>query len=100
MQRQSDRRVRNCPADGTKCHAAPSRRCNAVTAANRADATRATHGAALRCLARRLLWLKGRRDVLPNKHKNQEHCPMIYAQPGTPGAIVSFKARYGNFIVG
>ena len=25
---------------------------------------------------------------------------MIYAQPGTPGAIVSFKARYGNFIGG
>ncbi|WP_063913550.1 aldehyde dehydrogenase family protein [Pseudomonas sp. p21] len=25
---------------------------------------------------------------------------MIYAQPGTPGAIVSFKPRYGNFING
>ncbi|MBC2659867.1 aldehyde dehydrogenase family protein, partial [Pseudomonas sp. MSSRFD41] len=25
---------------------------------------------------------------------------MIYAQPGTPGAIVSFKPRYGNFIAG
>jgi aldehyde dehydrogenase len=25
---------------------------------------------------------------------------MIYAQPGTPGAIVSFKPRYGNFIGG
>ena len=25
---------------------------------------------------------------------------MIYAQPGTPSAIVSFKARYGNFIGG
>ena len=25
---------------------------------------------------------------------------MIYAQPGTPGAVVSFKARYGNFIGG
>ncbi|MEO4047145.1 aldehyde dehydrogenase family protein [Pseudomonas sp. CAU 1711] len=25
---------------------------------------------------------------------------MIYAQPGTPGAIVSFKARYGNYIGG
>ncbi len=25
---------------------------------------------------------------------------MIYAQPGTPGAVVSFKPRYGNFIGG
>ncbi len=25
---------------------------------------------------------------------------MIYAQPGTPGAVVSFKPRYGNFING
>jgi aldehyde dehydrogenase len=25
---------------------------------------------------------------------------MIYAQPGTPGAIVSFKPRYGNYIGG
>ena len=25
---------------------------------------------------------------------------MIYAQPGTPGAIVSFKQRYGNYIGG
>lgn len=25
---------------------------------------------------------------------------MIYAQPGTPGAVVSFKARYGNYIGG
>lgn len=25
---------------------------------------------------------------------------MIYAQPGTPGAIVTFKPRYGNFIGG
>ncbi|QLF91961.1 aldehyde dehydrogenase [Pseudomonas sp. ABC1] len=25
---------------------------------------------------------------------------MIYAQPGTPGAIVSFKKRYGNYIGG
>ena len=25
---------------------------------------------------------------------------MIYAQPGTPGAVVTFKARYGNFIGG
>lgn len=25
---------------------------------------------------------------------------MIYAQPGTPCAIVSFKPRYGNFING
>ncbi len=25
---------------------------------------------------------------------------MIYAQPGTAGAIVSFKPRYGNFIGG
>ncbi|WP_040640661.1 aldehyde dehydrogenase family protein, partial [Zestomonas thermotolerans] len=25
---------------------------------------------------------------------------MIYAHPGTPGAIVSFKSRYGNYIGG
>ena len=25
---------------------------------------------------------------------------MIYAQPGTPGAVVSFKPRYGNYIGG
>ena len=25
---------------------------------------------------------------------------MNYAQPGTPGAIVSFKSRYGNYIGG
>ena len=25
---------------------------------------------------------------------------MIYAQPGTPGSIVSFKPRYGNYING
>lgn len=25
---------------------------------------------------------------------------MRYAHPGTPGAIVSYKARYGNFING
>ena len=25
---------------------------------------------------------------------------MIYAQPGTPGAVVNFKARYGNYIGG
>ncbi|WP_277052668.1 aldehyde dehydrogenase family protein, partial [Zestomonas thermotolerans] len=25
---------------------------------------------------------------------------MIYAHPGTPGAIVSFKPRYGNYIGG
>ena len=25
---------------------------------------------------------------------------MIYAQPGTPGAVVTFKPRYGNFIGG
>lgn len=25
---------------------------------------------------------------------------MLYAQPGTPGAIVSFKSRYGNYIGG
>ena len=25
---------------------------------------------------------------------------MRYAHPGTPGAIVSFKSRYGNFIGG
>ncbi|MEH6367043.1 MAG: aldehyde dehydrogenase family protein, partial [Pseudomonas marincola] len=25
---------------------------------------------------------------------------MIYAKPGTPGAVVSFKTRYGNFIGG
>ncbi|MFI8482429.1 aldehyde dehydrogenase family protein [Pseudomonas sp. NPDC078700] len=25
---------------------------------------------------------------------------MIYAKPGTPGSVVSFKARYGNFIGG
>ena len=25
---------------------------------------------------------------------------MRYAHPGTPGAIVSFKPRYGNFIGG
>ncbi|WP_312935171.1 hypothetical protein, partial [Stutzerimonas nitrititolerans] len=25
---------------------------------------------------------------------------MIYAQPGTAGAVVSFKPRYGNYIGG
>ena len=25
---------------------------------------------------------------------------MIYAQPGTPGAVITFKPRYGNFIGG
>ena len=25
---------------------------------------------------------------------------MIYAKPGTDGAVVSFKERYGNFING
>ncbi|MHB8822213.1 MAG: hypothetical protein ACYC58_11095, partial [Pseudomonadaceae bacterium] len=25
---------------------------------------------------------------------------MIYAQPGTPGAVISFKPRYGNYIGG
>ncbi|MCO7554060.1 hypothetical protein, partial [Metapseudomonas otitidis] len=25
---------------------------------------------------------------------------MRYAQPGTPGAVVSFKDRYGNYIGG
>ncbi|WP_312669640.1 aldehyde dehydrogenase family protein, partial [Stutzerimonas nitrititolerans] len=25
---------------------------------------------------------------------------MIYAQPGTSGAVISFKPRYGNFIAG
>ncbi|WP_240459130.1 hypothetical protein, partial [Pseudomonas aeruginosa] len=25
---------------------------------------------------------------------------MIYAAPGTPGAVVTFKPRYGNYIGG
>ncbi|MGY2184919.1 hypothetical protein, partial [Pseudomonas sp. SDO5591_S426] len=25
---------------------------------------------------------------------------MIYAHPGTPGALISFKHRYGNYIGG
>jgi len=36
----------------------------------------------------------------PNKHKSQEIPTMRYAHPGTEGAIVSFKAKYGNYIGG
>ena len=32
--------------------------------------------------------------------KQQENLTMNYAHPGTPGAIVSFKTRYGNYIGG
>ncbi len=32
--------------------------------------------------------------------KQQENPTMNYAHPGTPGAIVSFKSRYGNYIGG
>jgi aldehyde dehydrogenase len=35
-----------------------------------------------------------------NKHKSQEIPTMRYAHPGTEGALVSFKAKYGNYIGG
>jgi len=39
-------------------------------------------------------------NALPKSIKSQENFTMQYAHPGTSGAIVSFKSRYGNYING
>lgn len=54
---------------------------------------------ACNAVAQPLLYaLSGATPLNSNKHKSQEIPTMRYAHPGTEGAIVSFKAKYGNYI--
>jgi hypothetical protein len=56
---------------------------------------------ACKAVARPLLYaLSSATPLNSNKHKSQEIPTMRYAHPGTEGAIVSFKAKYGNYIGG
>src|SRR5471030_2592574 len=54
-----------------------------------------------KAVAQPLLYAYNKRTcALPYKHKSQGEITMRYAHPGTEGAIVSFKSKYGNYIGG